>query len=42
MIAVTNIATRAMTPEDAAVVRALMLRCYAETYFDGLYFDDVH
>ncbi len=34
-----DITTRAMTPEDAAAVRALMLRCYGETYFDGLYYD---
>ncbi len=34
-----GVTTRAMTPEDAAAVRALMLRCYGETYFDGLYYD---
>lgn len=34
-----DIATRAMTPEDAAAVRALMLRCYGDTYFDDLYYD---
>ena len=33
-----DIAARAMIPEDAAAVRALMLRYYGETYFDGLYY----